>query len=140
MGTKQASKVSVQIDADNLSAASVENDVPIAWERRRNLRVRPDALSAVMTVGIARHVVSIRDISTGGAKVVNAPQGLQREDRVGLLARLDEEMIDMRCRVAYVNEDPIRGSVGVEFLDVDSESTTKLLSYVCKLGMEVIRR
>lgn len=139
MSTKEAT-TSVSIELDVLTAASVENDVPIAWERRRNLRVRPDALSAVMIVGGKRHVVSIRDISTGGARVVNGPQGLLRDDRVELIARLDEDMVHMNCRVAHVNDDPIRGSAGVEFLDVDGESTGKLLSYVCKLGMELIRR
>lgn len=94
----------------------------------------------MLIVNGVRYIVAIRDISTGGARVVNAPHGLDVEDRVEVVARLEEEMVDIRCRVAYVQEDLISPAAGVEFMDVDSDNTEKLLSYVCKLGMEVIRR
>lgn len=109
-------------------------------ERRNSLRVRPDVLSAMVTVGGERYVVAIRDISTTGAQLVNVPHGLIINDRIALITRLDEEMVEVRCRVAYVRENPIKPVIGVEFLDVDGENTGKLLSFVCKLGIELIRR
>jgi hypothetical protein len=53
---------------------------------------------------------------------------------------LEEEMVNIGCRVAYVKEDPISPAIGIQFLDLDSENTEKLLAYVCRLGMDVMRR
>ena len=109
-------------------------------ERRRFLRVKPDVLSAMLMVDGSRYVVAIRDISEGGALVVNAPLGLKVNDAVEMVVRLEDEIVDVRCRVARVEENPISPAIGVEFMDVVSENTEKLLSYVCKLGMNVIKR
>jgi c-di-GMP-binding flagellar brake protein YcgR len=110
-----------------------------SWaERRRFLRVKPDVLSAMLTAGANRYVVAIRDISAGGALVVNAPYDLEVDDQVEMMVRLDDEIIDVRCRVARIVQDPISPAIGVEFIDLASGNTDKLLSYVSKLGMSVI--
>ncbi len=88
---------------------------------------------------VSRRVTS-RTPSVSGAQLVNVPHGLIINDRIALITRLDEEMVEVRCRVAYVRENPIKPVIGVEFLDVDGENTGKLLSFVCKLGIELIRR
>lgn len=111
---------------------------PEGIERRRHLRVKPDVLSALLVIDGERHVVAIRDISTGGARLVNAPVGLRKDDRVELMARLEDEMVDVGCRIAYVQDSLLSPAVGVEFIDVDRKSTEKLLSFVCKLGMELV--
>ena len=109
-------------------------------ERRRYLRVKPDVLSAMLVVNGNRYVVAVRDISTGGARVANAPHDMMKGDHVQLIARLDEEVVDVQCRVARVEEDPLCPTVGVEFIDIDSNNTDKLLSFVCRLGMDVVGR
>jgi c-di-GMP-binding flagellar brake protein YcgR len=108
-------------------------------ERRNSLRVTPEVLSAMVIVDGHRHVVSIRDISTTGARIVNVPAGLKSGDRFVLVTRLEEDMVEVSCRVAHSKDSIISPVIGVEFIEVDGESTSRLLSYVCKLGIELIR-
>jgi len=107
-------------------------------ERRASLRVTPEVLSAMVIVDGQRHVVSIRDISTTGARIVNVPGGLKAGDRFILVTRLEDDMVEVNCRVAHSKDSIISPVVGAEFVEVDGESTSRLLSYVCKLGIELI--
>jgi c-di-GMP-binding flagellar brake protein YcgR len=109
-------------------------------ERRRYLRVRPDVLSAILIVNGERYVVAIRDISTGGARIANAPLGLEVDDRIEIVARLEDEMVEVGCPVARVEENLICPTIGVEFLAVDKADTEKLLSFVSSIGMELVKR
>jgi len=126
--------------AEGTSGAAVMPSAPSNnAERRASLRVTPEVLSAMVIVNGERHVVSIRDISTTGARIVNVPLGLRAGDRFILVTRLEEDMVEVNCRVAHSKESPISPVIGVEFVEVGGESTGRLLSYVCKLGIELIR-
>lgn len=110
-------------------------------ERRRHLRLRPSALSAMVFVGGEKHVVSIRDISQSGVRIANVPEALRPGDEFALIAGLDVvDRIEVICRVAHAEGSVINRIVGAEFVQIDGEDTRRLLRYLENLGMEILER
>jgi len=110
-------------------------------DRRENLRLRPSALSALVFIGAEKYIVSIRDISKSGVKVVNAPPELSEGQEFSLLAGLNgPNLLQVRCRASYLLGSPARREVGAQFMDMHAEDTQQLLRYLETLGMEILYR
>ncbi len=100
-----------------------------ASERRRSARVQPQLLSAVLHASDAEEVVSVRDISHYGLRVVNAPSFLKTDDRFDLTVYSGGgQSLKVECRVVHVSGKLAHSVVGAEFVSPDEKSISGLLS------------
>ena len=107
-------------------------------ERRQHVRLRPEALSAMVYVGEDRWIVTVKDISRSGVKIANAPTA-PSESEVRFTACLDgHEMLDVTGRVAHSRGNFIEQFVGIEFQTLTSDQSRILQSYLEMLGMEIL--
>jgi c-di-GMP-binding flagellar brake protein YcgR len=103
-------------------------------DRRQAIRLQPEVLSAILYIGEERRVVSIGDISSSGAKVVNAPDELAQGVRFELAACPDgRDKLKVECEVVYVRGSAIERVAGVKFTKVEEEETRVLVSYLQSL-------
>jgi hypothetical protein len=103
-------------------------------DRRQAIRLQPEVLSAILYIGDERRVVSIGDISSTGAKIVNAPDELAQGVLFELAACPDgRDKLKVECEVVYVRGNAIERIAGVRFTRVEEEETQVLVSYLQSL-------
>jgi hypothetical protein len=116
-----------------------ESGAPIgqAVDRRRTPRYEPEALAGVLSFGSDWHIVSIRDIGFGGARIIGALGDLKDSDRCYLTTSPNgHETVTMECRVVHIHDEPGQRSAGVEFLE-DGGDADDLLAHTKKLGGKI---
>ena len=103
-------------------------------ERRGQLRLVPDALSAILSTGQQSSVVYIEDISFEGAKIRNAPPGLVVGDVLKLITGLEgHEAIALQCRIMHIAGNMAQIEAGVRFENVEDAESCALISYLKQL-------
>jgi hypothetical protein len=108
-------------------------------DRRQALRLQPEVLSAILYIGDERRVVSIGDISSSGAKIVNAPDELVQGVLFELAACPDgRDKLKVECEVVYVRGSAIDRVAGVRFTRVEEEETQVLVTYLQSLLKKAI--
>ena len=106
-------------------------------DRRRNPRYEPEALAGVISYASEWHIVSIRDISFGGARVLGALGNLKLEDKCYLTTSPNGlEKVTMECRIVHIHDEPGQRSAGIEFLE-DNEGADELLLRTKNLGKRI---
>ena len=106
-------------------------------ERRRSPRYTPEALAGVLSFGDDWHIVSIRDVGFGGARLIGSLGNIKEGDMVYLTTSPNgHEKVTMECRVVHVHDEPGQRSAGVQFLE-DESGADELLARTKKLGKRI---
>ena len=100
-------------------------------ERRRQQRVRPPVLSALLIAGDERSAVNVVDISLTGARILNAPSGVDAGELVQLAALLHgDDTIIVRAMVVHATCNEAHCELGIHF-DADQAGQVRALkSYI----------
>lgn len=102
-----------------------------ASDRRRQPRVYPSILSAVLDAGVQRWVVMIADISLSGARILNAPPELSVGDSLCLATLLHgSDTMTIPCTIVRMEGNPAHSEIGVHFEPAAEADTSALDRYL----------
>lgn len=115
------------------TAFSGANEKPASGsaEQRGEPRLHPPILSALVEARNDRQIVTVFDLSRTGARIINAPPGLEVGDSLRLAALLHGyDTFTAPCTVVHLKGNEAHSEAGVRFGDLTADESRALAAYL----------